>query len=62
MNNYKIHPLVLFTSIAGASLVGLPAAAAPMLEEVLVTAQKREESLMDVPISILAVYDHRRYY
>jgi iron complex outermembrane recepter protein len=55
MNNYKIHPLALFTSIAGASLVGLPAAAAPMLEEVLVTAQKREESLMDVPISILAV-------
>uniref|UniRef100_UPI003569027D hypothetical protein n=1 Tax=Litorivivens sp. TaxID=2020868 RepID=UPI003569027D len=29
--------------------------AAPVLEEVVVTAQKREQSLMDVPISVAVV-------
>jgi iron complex outermembrane receptor protein len=53
--------------LAWASLAGLPAAtalgaegtdtgaAAPSLEEVVVTAQKREERLQDVPIAISAV-------
>ena len=35
------------------------AVAAPALEEIIVTAQKREESLQDTPIS-LAVFDARR--
>lgn len=41
---------------AAATLVGVPATsvAAPTLEEVIVTAEKREESLQDVPISIVA--------
>lgn len=28
---------------------------APVLEEVIITAQKREESLQDVPISLVAI-------
>jgi iron complex outermembrane receptor protein len=55
MNHFKMRPLALFTSIASLSLPALPVAAAPALEEVVVTAQKRTESLMDVPISILAI-------
>ena len=39
-------------SIAGGHTV---TQAQPMLEEVIVTAQKRAESLMDVPISVSAV-------
>ena len=55
MNHFRMRPLALFTSIASLSIPALPVAAAPALEEVIVTAQKRAESLMDVPISILAV-------
>lgn len=49
-------PCALIAAIAGviAAVSPLPAYAAPVLEEVLVTAQKREESLQDVPISIAA--------
>ena len=55
MNHFRMRPLALLTSIASLSIPALPVAAAPALEEVIVTAQKRAESLMDVPISILAV-------
>ena len=37
------------------SAVSLPALAQPALEEVIVTAQKREQSLQDVPIAVTAV-------
>jgi iron complex outermembrane recepter protein len=55
MNHFKIRPLALFTSMASLSMIALPVTAAPALEEIIVTAQKRAESLMDVPISILAI-------
>ena len=45
----------LLTIGAGALLAAQPLAAEPVMEEVIVTAQKREQSLMDVPISITAV-------
>ena len=52
--------LVTSTSFAVASLVTLPAAAvegnaATHLEEVVVTARKREETLMDIPLSVTAL-------
>ena len=50
------HPclLRLFCAVSTGLLTAIPAHAAPALEEVLVTAQKRTESLQDVPISIAA--------
>ncbi|MFT7403193.1 MAG: iron complex outermembrane receptor protein [Zhongshania sp.] len=48
-NMKRISPLLLtFCFIA-------PAIAAPVLEEVLVTAQKRSESLQDVPVAVSAL-------
>ena len=44
--------------LAGAVMLALPTLAqaqAPALEEVLVTAQKRTESLQDVPVSVSAI-------
>lgn len=38
-----------------AGMAGVPGASAAMLEEVIVTAQKRTQSLQDVPISVSAV-------
>lgn len=49
---FKQTPIVTALSLAAASPITL---AQPMLEEVLVTAQKRVESLQDVPISVSAV-------
>ncbi len=51
---YRNVWLILFSS--SAALVGVSETlyAAPALEEVFVTAEKREESLQDVPISIVA--------
>ena len=45
----------LYTGILAASMLSAGAVQAQMLEEVVVTAQKRVESLQDVPISITAV-------
>ena len=42
-------------SILALAIMPLPAWSAPMLEEVVVTAQKRVESLQDVPISVSAM-------
>jgi len=53
---FKSAKTPLFTAIAGVSfLLGSSSIQAQMLEEVVVTAQKRVESLQDVPISITAV-------
>ena len=49
-------------TLAVAAALALPSGAAhaqPMLEEVVVTAQKREESLQDVPISVSALSGER---
>ena len=51
MNQSKRKVLISAISLALAS----PLVGAQMLEEVLVTAQKREQTLKDVPISISAV-------
>ena len=44
----------LLCPIAAGLLYAAPGSAAPVLEEVIVTAQKREQLLQDVPISIAA--------
>jgi len=44
----------LLCPIAAGLLYATPGSAAPVLEEVIVTAQKREQLLQDVPISIAA--------
>ena len=49
---FDIKPLA--TSLALASYGTLALAQAPVLEEVIVTAQKRSESLQDVPIAVTA--------
>lgn len=51
--NHKYTPLVLVAAIS--TLASLPTYAAAQLEEVVVTAQHREESLQDVPIAITAI-------
>ena len=47
---FKIRALALPLSLATSAALGQP-----MLEEVLVTAQKREQSLQDVPIAVAAM-------
>ncbi|MEH6610040.1 MAG: TonB-dependent receptor [Halioglobus sp.] len=51
-------PSILALAVASAPfavLNALPAGAQPMLEEVIVTARKKPESLMDAPLSVTAV-------
>ena len=53
-NTFKkvaLKPIAAGVALAAAGV----AQAQPMLEEVIVTAQKRVESLQDVPISVSAV-------
>jgi len=45
----------LLQSAAFATIACLPSAAFAQIEEIVVTAQKREQSIQDVPISIVAV-------
>lgn len=45
----------VFSSLLPLSLLGSLAHAAPMLEEVVVTAQLRAQSLQDVPVSVSAI-------
>lgn len=45
---------LLFTAIAGALIAGTPAVQAQQLEEVVVTAERRELLLQDTPISLVA--------
>jgi len=51
-----VKPKLLATAVASTLLIGAGSAAAQLkLEEVVVTAQKRVESLQDVPISVSAI-------
>ncbi|GAB3114615.1 TonB-dependent receptor [Aestuariicella hydrocarbonica] len=54
MKSFEKKPLVFATAAALSPLLMLPMSSysAPVLEEVIITAQKRDESLSDVPISI----------
>lgn len=52
---FSLKPLYAPVCLAIAASVGNPANAQLMLEEVVVTAQKRTESLSDVPISVNVV-------
>ena len=51
----RILSKTFFTALC--LIMALPAAAQVVLEEVVVTAQKRDESLMEVGIAITAVTD-----
>ena len=51
--SYKRARTILFTAIAGLSASSVMAQS--MLEEVIVTAQKREATLSDTPIAITAL-------
>ena len=42
-------------ALAGAHALAADASTAPVLEEIIVTAQKRSENLQDVPISVVAI-------
>jgi iron complex outermembrane receptor protein len=59
-NTDVLRASLLATAVSAASLTVAPAWAAednasPMLEEIVVTAQKRAQSLQDVPISLVAM-------
>ena len=51
MNNSRILNVVFISAL----LISTPSAFTQVLEEVVVTAQIREQSLQDVPISVSAV-------
>jgi iron complex outermembrane receptor protein len=55
MKSFTPVKSVLALAISGALATGASVASAQVLEEVIVTAQKREQSVMDVPISIATV-------
>jgi iron complex outermembrane receptor protein len=57
MKSFTPVKSVLALAISGALATGASVASAQVLEEVIVTAQKREQSVMDVPISIATVSD-----
>lgn len=55
-NNYSIRSQMI--TILGTALAVMPAtlhAQQPVLEEIIVTAQKREQNMMDVPVALTAV-------
>ena len=51
---YRLRPQFRL-SLLSMALMSLPTLAQPMLEEVVVTAQKRVQNLQDVPISVSAM-------
>jgi iron complex outermembrane receptor protein len=55
MKSFTPVKSVLALAISGTLATGASLASAQVLEEVIVTAQKREQSVMDVPISIATV-------
>ncbi len=61
MNNNKYcisHPKTLLVTALATALASAAQAQATMLEEVVVTAQKREQSLQETPIAITAFGEH----
>jgi iron complex outermembrane receptor protein len=59
MKSFTPVKSVLALAISGALATGASLASAQVLEEVIVTAQKREQSVMDVPISIATMSGER---
>jgi iron complex outermembrane receptor protein len=59
MKSFTPVKSVLALAISGALATGASLASAQVLEEVIVTAQKREQSVMDVPISIATLSGER---
>src|SRR5690625_171321 len=56
MKHRAIRSLIICLVASGSSIAAAQTRPAlPVLEEILVTAQKREQSLMDVPVSVIAV-------
>lgn len=56
MKHRAIRSLIICLVASGSSIAAAQTRPAlPVLEEILVTAQKREQSLMDVPVSVVAV-------
>jgi len=51
----SIHPLSIAVALVAGNYAGIATAESLALEEIVVTAQKRAESLQDVPISVNAV-------
>ena len=51
LRNRNALALAVSTALFGAGTVAL---AAPVLEEIIVTAQKREQTLQDVPVAVSA--------
>jgi iron complex outermembrane receptor protein len=47
--------LAISAALAGAEALAADASTAPVLDEIVVTAQKRSENLQDVPISVVAI-------
>jgi len=47
--------LALSAAFAGAEALAADASTAPVLEEIIVTAEKRSQNLQDVPISVVAI-------
>jgi iron complex outermembrane receptor protein len=59
MKSFTPVKSVLALAISGALATGASLASAQVLEEVIVTAQKREQSVMDVPMSIATMSGER---
>ncbi len=55
MNSRTISKISLYVLISSLLLLSDLAAAQAVLEEIIVTAQKREQSLQEVPISVVAI-------
>ena len=55
MNVTKLHAAVIAALAGTAALTSQPIAAQEGLEEIVVTATRREQNLQEVPISIVAI-------
>ena len=57
--NYTVAGMVLGSALAGFAAQAAESADAPSLQEIVVTAQKRTESLQDVPFSVSATSEQQ---